>query len=96
MLAGDYLWSHGAISDDTLLLEKTVCNDSKYLREYYHGQLSKECKDVFNRVLDEISGDVEKGDLLMPKCLSSNSAQQFRLKGLQGKIYAEVGLLSIF
>ncbi|RVW71661.1 hypothetical protein VitviT2T_022590 [Vitis vinifera] len=90
VLAGDYLWSHGAISDDTLLLEKTVCNDSKYLREYYHGQLSKECKDVFNRVLDEISGDVEKGDLLMPKCLSSNSAQQFRLKGLQGKIYAEI------
>ncbi|KAB2022916.1 hypothetical protein ERO13_D07G222800v2 [Gossypium hirsutum] len=34
VLAGDYLWSHGAISDETLFLEKTVCNDSKYMREY--------------------------------------------------------------
>nr|GFD24869.1 serine carboxypeptidase-like 46 [Tanacetum cinerariifolium] len=33
VLAGDYLWAHGAISDKTLMLEKTVCNDSTYLRE---------------------------------------------------------------
>ncbi|CAK9186131.1 unnamed protein product [Ilex paraguariensis] len=28
VLAGNYLWSHGAISDDTLSLENRVCNDS--------------------------------------------------------------------
>ena len=90
VLASEYLWSHGAISDDTLMLKKTVCNDSKYLREYFHGQLSKECKDVVSRALDEISSDVDSSDLLMPKCLLSDSAQQFRMEGLQGKIYAEV------
>ncbi|CAK9155652.1 unnamed protein product [Ilex paraguariensis] len=41
VLAGDYLWSHGAISDHTLTLERTVCNDSKYMREYAHSQWSQ-------------------------------------------------------
>lgn len=89
--AGDYLWAHGAISDETLMLEKTVCNDSKYLREYVHDQWSQGCNDVFNRVSDEISEDVATDDLLLPKCLSSTSAEQFRIKGKHaGKTHAAV------
>ncbi|XP_050271498.1 serine carboxypeptidase-like 46 isoform X1 [Quercus robur] len=88
--AGDYLWSHGAISDKTLMLKKTVCNDSKYLREYVHGKLSQGCKDVFNRASDEISADVAYDGLLLPNCLSSSSAEQFRPKGKHGKIHAMV------
>ncbi|XP_059670294.1 serine carboxypeptidase-like 45 isoform X2 [Cornus florida] len=88
--AGDYLWSHGAISDETLRLEKTVCNDSRHFREYYRdGQLSPGCKNVFNRVEDEI-GDVSFYDLLSPNCLSSSSAQQFQPKGLHGNIHAMI------
>nr|XP_023874435.1 serine carboxypeptidase-like 46 [Quercus suber] len=88
--AGDYLWSHGAISDEILMLKKTVCNDSKYLHEYVHGKLSQGCKDVFNRASDEISTDVAYDGLLLPNCLSSSSAEQFRPKGKHGKIHAMV------
>ncbi|XVE83848.1 hypothetical protein DITRI_Ditri16bG0120600 [Diplodiscus trichospermus] len=90
VLAGDFLWSHGAISDETLFLEKTVCNDSKYLREYVHDKWSQGCNDVFNRVADEVGADVGLDDLLLPVCTSSSNAQQFRLKGKLGKIHAAV------
>ncbi|KAI3407635.1 uncharacterized protein J3R85_020831 [Psidium guajava] len=78
--AGDYLWAHGAISDETLYLERTVCNNSKYMREYVHDQYSDGCNYVFNiRVTDEVGEDVQFDDLLLPNCLlpsSSNSEQR--------------------
>ncbi|XP_039040698.1 serine carboxypeptidase-like 45, partial [Hibiscus syriacus] len=88
ILAGDYLWGHGAISDETLFLEKTVCKDSKYMHEYVHSGWSQGCNDVFNRVADEVGVDVKFDDLLLPDCPSSNHAQQFRLKGLLGMIHS--------
>ncbi|KAJ9683624.1 hypothetical protein PVL29_019266 [Vitis rotundifolia] len=90
VLAGDYLWAHGAISDHSLMLEKTVCNYSKFLREYIHGQSSEDCNNVFNRIFNEIGKDVGQDDLLLPICLSSNSAQQFKLKGQRGTIHAAI------
>ncbi|EOY20317.1 Serine carboxypeptidase 46 [Theobroma cacao] len=90
VLAGDFLWSHGAISDETLFLEKTVCNDSKYLREYVHDKWSEGCNDVFNRVEDEVGVDVGLDDLLLPTCLSSSYAEQLKLKGKLGKIHSAV------
>ncbi|MBA0605848.1 hypothetical protein Godav_018380 [Gossypium davidsonii] len=87
VLAGDYLWSHGAISDETLFLEKTVCNDSKYMREYVHSQWSQGCNDVFNRVADEVSLDVGFDDLLLPVCTSSSNVEQFKVRS----IYSAVG-----
>ncbi|KAI3500790.1 hypothetical protein L1887_36615 [Cichorium endivia] len=90
ILAGEYLWSHGAISDKTLMLEKTVCNDSKYLREYIHSGWSQGCNDVFNRVDDEVSEDVAFDDLLLPKCLSTPSAQQFKPRGLHANAHSSI------
>ncbi|KAI3776957.1 hypothetical protein L1987_46749 [Smallanthus sonchifolius] len=90
VLAGEYLWSHGAISDKTLMLEKTVCNDSKYLREYIHSGWSQGCNDVFNRVENEVSDDVQLDDLLLPKCLSTSSSQQFRSRRLHSKAHSSV------
>ncbi|KAI6671191.1 hypothetical protein NL676_006076 [Syzygium grande] len=56
------VWAHGAISDETLYLERTVCNNSKYMREYVHDQYSGGCNYVFYiRVNDEVSEDVELG-----------------------------------
>ncbi|KAJ9562216.1 hypothetical protein OSB04_007376 [Centaurea solstitialis] len=60
------------------MLEKTVCNDSKYLREYVHSGWSQGCNDVFNRVADKVSLDVAYDDLLLPNCLSTPSSQQFK------------------
>ncbi|XP_031287339.1 serine carboxypeptidase-like 46 isoform X1 [Pistacia vera] len=88
VLAGDYLWAHGAISDETLMLEKTVCNDSRYLHEYFHDKWSQGCNDVFNRVADEVGADIDRSDLLLPLCTSSNSVQQFKPMGKHGKVHA--------
>ncbi|KAJ0474364.1 putative carboxypeptidase D [Helianthus annuus] len=91
VLAGEFLWSHGAISDKTLMLEKTVCNDSKYLREYVHSGWSQGCNDVFNRVENEVSDDVQHDDLLLPKCLlPTSSSQQFKPRGLHSKAHSSV------
>lgn len=85
------MWSHGAISDKTLFLEKTVCNESKYLREIVHNQnVSEGCDDVFSRVAEEVSYDIDSGDLLLPMCLLPSSAQQFKPKGKLGQIHKMV------
>ncbi|KAL6010332.1 hypothetical protein ACLOJK_000763 [Asimina triloba] len=88
--AGVFLWSHGAISDETLMLEQTVCNESRYLREYFHDRLSKGCNDVFNRVGAEVGDDIDSGDLLLTKCISSSTAQQIFSKGLFQRLHAEL------
>ncbi|KAI3913334.1 hypothetical protein MKW92_051319 [Papaver armeniacum] len=97
--AADYLWSHGAISDATLKLEKTVCNDSRFLREYVHEIWTQECNDVFNIVGNEIGVDIDRSDLLLPQCLSSPSSssarsvnsEQFKSKGKLAAIHATLG-----
>lgn len=47
VLSEQYLWSHGAISDDTLMLKQKLCNDSRFLHEYVHKNISQECSHVF-------------------------------------------------
>ncbi|XP_058078157.1 serine carboxypeptidase-like 46 [Magnolia sinica] len=88
--AGEFLWSHGAISDETLMLERTVCNDSRYLREYVHDKWSQGCNDVFNRVADEIGDDIDRSDLLLSRCVSASTAQQSISQGLHRKIQAKL------
>ncbi|KAM3761664.1 hypothetical protein ACB098_01G285400 [Castanea mollissima] len=87
---GNYLWLHGAIYNETLMLKNSICNDSEYLHEDIHEILSQGCKDVFNRASNEFSADVAHDDLLLPNCLSSSLAEQFRPKGKHGKIHAMV------
>ncbi|KAL5724992.1 hypothetical protein ACHQM5_008189 [Ranunculus cassubicifolius] len=88
--AADYLWTHGAISDETLLLERTVCNDSSNVRAYVHEKFSQGCNDVFNRVADEVGASIDRNDLLLPKCLSSNKAEQLKFKGKQADIHNQL------
>ncbi|KAK0597844.1 hypothetical protein LWI29_029141 [Acer saccharum] len=90
LLSGEYLWSHGAISDETLRLEKKVCNDSKYLRELIHKQRSQECNNVFKRVSDEVGDDIDWSDLLLPLCLPASFTQQFKAMGKHGEIHAKM------
>nr|DAD34804.1 TPA_asm: hypothetical protein HUJ06_005444 [Nelumbo nucifera] len=72
------LWSHGAISDETLMLEKTVCKISRYFKEFVHNNLSKECSDVFDRINKEVGDELDRNDLLSLQCLPSTEAEQFR------------------
>ncbi|KAG4193348.1 hypothetical protein ERO13_A07G215800v2 [Gossypium hirsutum] len=72
VLAGDYLWSHGAISDETLFLEKTVCNDSKYMREYVHSQwLVREKRRVIHALKGRIFSYLNKPEV--QKALDANT-----------------------
>ncbi|KAF5180500.1 Serine carboxypeptidase-like [Thalictrum thalictroides] len=87
--AADYLWSHGAISDETLKLERTVCNDTTKLSQQVHQNLSKGCINVFNKVAEEM-GDVDDSDLLLPECLTSTNAEQFTIKGKYASIHTKV------
>ncbi|KAI9153744.1 hypothetical protein LWI28_015875 [Acer negundo] len=90
VLSGEYLWSHGAISDKTLRLEKKVCNDSKYLHEFVHKQRSQECNNVFKRVSDEVGDDTDRTNLLSPLCLSASFTQQFKAMGKHGELHTKM------
>jgi len=39
--ASDYLWTHGAVSDETFMLLNAICNFWKLMREYAHDQWSQ-------------------------------------------------------
>ncbi|KAM7278159.1 hypothetical protein ACFE04_005293 [Oxalis oulophora] len=97
VLAGNFLWSHGAISDETLMLEKTVCNDSNYVREHAHGEVSSGCNEVFDRVHTEVSSDVDSDNILSLQCLmsTSSSVQQLRTKGKHEKIHEMIARMGM-
>lgn len=88
---GEYLWSHGAISDETLLLDRTVCNSSTYFREAVYGKFSQGCMDVLQRVAEEMAlAYIDSGDLLSPLCLLSTNAEQLKIKGMPVNLYDKV------
>ncbi|KAG8498886.1 hypothetical protein CXB51_005341 [Gossypium anomalum] len=70
VINAEFLWSHGVISDETLLLSKTVCNASRHLKESIHQNLSKECIHVLNKLEEEMGSYTDPGDLILPICLS--------------------------
>lgn len=89
--SGVYLWSHGAISDETLFLMRTVCNDSTLIREQiFGGKLSEGCKDRNQRVQNEFPLKyLDDRDLLLPRCLHLSDAEQLKILGKHANIYAK-------
>ncbi|KAA8530332.1 hypothetical protein F0562_005041 [Nyssa sinensis] len=85
--AGDYLWTHGAISDETFMLQNMKCNYSKRFSEQSHDLYTEVCNNVFARISAEIGHNVDEKDLLLPQCLSPNL--QFGHGTTLGKIHAE-------
>ncbi|KAL7181656.1 hypothetical protein ACSBR1_040532 [Camellia fascicularis] len=90
----EYLWSHGVISDEMLMLKNTVCNESKFLLEQIHHNLSKECTNVFQRMKEEMGSDTDTSDLLLPTCLLP-SVTQFAPKGVHNELLAKVASTTI-
>lgn len=39
----EYYWSHGIITDYAYKIMTSLCNSSRVLREYFSGQISKDC-----------------------------------------------------
>ncbi|RWR79203.1 Peptidase S10, serine carboxypeptidase [Cinnamomum micranthum f. kanehirae] len=88
--SGDYMWAHGVISDKTWMLQKTICNVSRYWAEQLHDKVSQECIDVFNRVKNEIGPDTDEFDLLSLRCLSPTAAQKSICTGTLARIHTKL------
>ncbi|XP_009762845.1 serine carboxypeptidase-like 45 [Nicotiana sylvestris] len=84
--SAQYLWSHGAISDELLTMKRTICNETRFLLESIHNNLSNECKKVSELTDEEMGSDIDMGDLLAPTCVSSGTAKQLgALATIHGK-----------
>lgn len=71
----EFFWSHGLISDTTYKVFSSVCNYSRYVREYYNGAVSPVCSSVMSQVSTETSRFVDKYDVTLDVCLSSVFSQ---------------------
>ncbi|XP_058736560.1 serine carboxypeptidase-like 45 [Vicia villosa] len=71
----EFFWSHGLISDSTFKMFTSVCNYSRYVREYYNGAVSPLCSSVMSRVTTETSRFVDKYDVTLDVCISSVFSQ---------------------
>ncbi|OMO82413.1 Peptidase S10, serine carboxypeptidase [Corchorus olitorius] len=91
----EFLWSHGLISDELLMLTKTVCNRPRYLNESLNGNLSKECIGVFNKQYEEIGSYTDFGDLILPLCTSTSLLGQSLYLGKFDALYAELAARSV-
>lgn len=71
----EFFWSHGLISDMTYKMFTSVCNYSRYVREYYSGSVSPICSRVMSQVSTETSRFVDKYDVTLDVCISSVFSQ---------------------
>ncbi|OIT24634.1 serine carboxypeptidase-like 45 [Nicotiana attenuata] len=84
--SAEYLWSHGAISDELLTMRRKICNETRFLLESIHNNVSNECMKVSELTDEEMGNDIDMGDLLAPTCVSSGAAGQLRaLATIHGK-----------
>ncbi|KAH7683313.1 Peptidase S10 serine carboxypeptidase protein [Dioscorea alata] len=75
----EFFWSHGLISDSTYSMFTSKCNYSRYVSEYYRGDLSPVCARVMNQVTRETSRFVDKYDVTLDVCISSVLSQSLVL-----------------
>ncbi|KAE8716469.1 Serine carboxypeptidase-like 46 [Hibiscus syriacus] len=71
----EFFWSHGLISDSTYKLFTSSCNYSRYVGEYYRGNVSPICSRVMSQVSTETSRFVDKYDVTLDVCISSVLSQ---------------------
>ncbi|KAE8730304.1 Serine carboxypeptidase-like 45 [Hibiscus syriacus] len=71
----EFFWSRGLISDSTYKLFTTSCNYSRYVGEYYRGNVSPNCSRVMSQVSSETSRFVDKYDVTLDVCISSVLSQ---------------------
>ncbi|MCD7464398.1 hypothetical protein HAX54_052659 [Datura stramonium] len=96
--SAEYLWSHGAISDELLTMKRTICNETRFLLESIHNNMSNECSEVWELTNEEMGSDTDSGDLLAPTCVSSGAAGQLgtlgKLATTHGKLDMNVGKIA--
>ncbi|KAI7739308.1 hypothetical protein M8C21_026643, partial [Ambrosia artemisiifolia] len=72
---GQYLWSHGLISDDTYDLFNKVCNYSTIRRQDNFEAITPKCADVAVQASKEISAFINSYDITLDVCLSTVFSQ---------------------
>ncbi|XP_071687333.1 serine carboxypeptidase-like 45, partial [Rutidosis leptorrhynchoides] len=77
---GEYLWSHGLISDASYDLLNKVCNFSTIRRQYNFKSLTPTCSHVDDHALNEIGEFVNYYDVTLDVCLSTVLSQSQVLK----------------
>ncbi|XP_022776921.1 serine carboxypeptidase-like 45 isoform X2 [Durio zibethinus] len=90
----EFLWSHGVISDEMLMLRKIKCNEPRYLKESIHQNLSKECIDVLKKQEEEMGSYTDPGDLILPICLSPTVLGQTVYHGALKLLHAKLAMRS--
>ncbi|XP_057506247.1 serine carboxypeptidase-like 45 [Actinidia eriantha] len=80
---GEYLWSHGLVSDATYELFNHVCNYSQIRRQADKGSLTPACLGVIKQASREISKFIDSYDVTLDVCLSSVGSQAEVLNHLQ-------------
>lgn len=94
VINAESLCSHGVISDETLLLSKTVCNASRHLKESIHQNLSKECIHVLNKLEEAMGSYTDPGDLILPICLSPTLLGQTFYQGTHNRLHWKLAMSS--
>ncbi|KAK1427013.1 hypothetical protein QVD17_15695 [Tagetes erecta] len=72
---GEYLWSHGLISDATYDMFNTICNYSTVRRQATARSLTPTCSRVANQASKEIGRFVNAYDVTLDVCLSNAFSQ---------------------
>ncbi|XP_024975019.1 serine carboxypeptidase-like 45 [Cynara cardunculus var. scolymus] len=72
---GEYLWSHGLISDDTYELFNKVCNYSTIRRQAQSKSITPTCSQVANQAAKEIGRFINAYDITLDVCLSDVFSQ---------------------
>lgn len=72
---GEYLWSHGLISDDTYDMFNRVCNYSTIRRQSQSRSVTPTCSRVANQASKEIGRFVNAYDITLDICVSNVFSQ---------------------
>ncbi|GLJ42542.1 hypothetical protein SUGI_0881990 [Cryptomeria japonica] len=87
---GEYLWSHGLISDRTYKFTQKVCNTSRqWIEEFGNGILSDACSNV-SLMVDFETGNVNAYDVILDDCVSNSQMQTRALKRKHTKFQKKI------
>ncbi|CAN6472437.1 unnamed protein product [Victoria cruziana] len=79
----EFFWSHGLISDSTYRIFTQSCTYSRYVSEFYRGNVSSVCSRVMSVVSKETSRFVDKYDVTLDVCTTSLLMQSLALRPMQ-------------
>ncbi|XP_059278296.1 serine carboxypeptidase-like 45 [Lycium ferocissimum] len=93
--SAEYLWAHGVISDELLDMQTTICNETRYMLEYIHNDISNECAEVLKLGMEEMGNEIVKDDILLPACVSAGQLRALgNLGTIHEKLYNKVGKIA--